>query len=97
MLELAFGFALKTKIVPGIILESKDLDKGNLSKCYEYGTRNSSRTEIVRPQKCNNMFKAKIFPSIANYAQFKKNKKHTKHTHTRQKTLPSPPKLLKIE
>ena len=28
MLELAFGFALKMKIVPGIILESKDVLKG---------------------------------------------------------------------
>ena len=39
MLELAFGFALKMKIVPGIILESKDVDEGNLSACYEYGQK----------------------------------------------------------
>jgi NAD(P)H dehydrogenase (quinone) len=39
MLELAFGFALKMKIVPGIILESKDIDEGNLSACYEYGQK----------------------------------------------------------
>ena len=39
MLELAFGFALKMKIVPGIILESKDVDESNLSSCYEYGKR----------------------------------------------------------
>jgi NAD(P)H dehydrogenase (quinone) len=39
MLELAFGFALKMKIVPGIILESKEIDEGNLSACYEYGQK----------------------------------------------------------
>ena len=39
MLELAFRFALKMKIVPGIILESKDVDEGNLSACYEYGQK----------------------------------------------------------
>jgi multimeric flavodoxin WrbA len=39
MLELAFGFALKMKIVPGIILESKDVDEGNLAACYEYGQK----------------------------------------------------------
>ena len=39
MLELAFGFALKMKIVPGIILESKDVDEGNLTACYEYGQK----------------------------------------------------------
>jgi NAD(P)H dehydrogenase (quinone) len=39
MLELAFGFALKMKIVSGIILESKDVDEGNLSSCYEYGQK----------------------------------------------------------
>ena len=39
MLELAFGFALKMKIVPGIILESKDVHEGNLSLCYEYGQK----------------------------------------------------------
>jgi multimeric flavodoxin WrbA len=39
MLELAFGFALKMKIVPGIILESKDVDEGILPACCEYGRR----------------------------------------------------------
>ena len=39
MLELAFGGALKMKIVPGLILESKDADEGNLSSCYEYGQK----------------------------------------------------------
>jgi multimeric flavodoxin WrbA len=39
MLELAFGFALKMKIVPGIILESKDLDEDNLLSCFEYGQK----------------------------------------------------------
>jgi len=39
MLELAFGFALKTKIVPGIILESKDVDEDNLLSCFEYGQK----------------------------------------------------------
>jgi multimeric flavodoxin WrbA len=39
MLELAFGFALKMKIVPGLILESKDVDEDNLSACYKYGQK----------------------------------------------------------
>ena len=39
MLELAFGIALKMKIVPGIILESKDVDEGNLSACFEFGQK----------------------------------------------------------
>ena len=39
MLELAFGSALKMKIVPGIILESKDVDAGNLSVCFEFGQK----------------------------------------------------------
>ena len=39
MLELAFGVALKMKIVPGIVLESKDVEGGNLSSCYEYGQK----------------------------------------------------------
>ncbi len=37
MLELAFGVALKMKIVPGVILESKDVDEGNLSACFDLG------------------------------------------------------------
>ncbi len=39
MFELAFGFALKMKIVPGIILETKDVSEVNLSACYEYGQK----------------------------------------------------------
>ena len=39
MLELAFGYALKMKMVPGIILETKDVVAGNLAICYEYGQR----------------------------------------------------------
>jgi NAD(P)H dehydrogenase (quinone) len=39
MLELAFGVALKMKIVPGIIVESKNADEGNLSSCFEYGQK----------------------------------------------------------
>ena len=39
MLELAFGYALKMKMVPGIILETKDVCEGNLAKCYEYGQK----------------------------------------------------------
>ena len=39
MLELAFGAALKMKIVPGIIVESKAADEGKLSICYEYGQK----------------------------------------------------------
>jgi hypothetical protein len=39
MLELAFGNALKMKIIPGIILESKEVEDGNLSVCFEYGQK----------------------------------------------------------
>ena len=39
MLELAFGGALKMKIIPGLILESQDVEKGNLSSCYDYGQK----------------------------------------------------------
>jgi NAD(P)H dehydrogenase (quinone) len=39
MLELAFGYALKMKMVPGIILETKDVCEGNLELCYEYGQK----------------------------------------------------------
>jgi hypothetical protein len=39
MLELAFGYALKMKMVPGIILETNDVVEGNLSMCYEYGQK----------------------------------------------------------
>ncbi len=39
MLELAFGFALKMKMLAGIVLEAKDVDEGNLASCYEYGKR----------------------------------------------------------
>jgi multimeric flavodoxin WrbA len=39
MLELAFGFALKMKILPGVVLETKDVDGGNLAACYEYGRK----------------------------------------------------------
>ena len=39
MLELAFGVALKMKIVPGVILESKDVEEGKLSSCYEFGRK----------------------------------------------------------
>ena len=39
MLELAFGNALKMKIIPGIILESNEVDAGNLSGCFEFGQK----------------------------------------------------------
>ena len=39
MLELAFGYALKMKIVPGIILETKDVCESNLAICNEYGQK----------------------------------------------------------
>jgi multimeric flavodoxin WrbA len=37
MLELAFGFALKMCLVPGVVFESKDFVEGNFSKCYDLG------------------------------------------------------------
>lgn len=39
MLELAFRYALKMKMVPGIILEAKDVCEGDLAICYEYGQK----------------------------------------------------------
>ena len=39
MLELAFGYALKMRIVSGIVLESKDIVEGNVSKCLDLGKR----------------------------------------------------------
>jgi multimeric flavodoxin WrbA len=39
MLELAFGYALKTRIVSGVVLESKDIIEGNVSACYDLGKR----------------------------------------------------------
>jgi multimeric flavodoxin WrbA len=37
MLELAFGDALKMRMVSGVVLESKDIVEGNVSKCYDLG------------------------------------------------------------
>jgi hypothetical protein len=37
MLELAFGYALKMRMVSGVVLESKDIVEGNVSKCYDLG------------------------------------------------------------
>jgi multimeric flavodoxin WrbA len=39
MLELAFGGALKMKMVSGLILESKDVDAGNLTECSGFGQK----------------------------------------------------------
>lgn len=39
MLEIAFGNALKMKIISGIILESKEVDAGNLIVCFEFGQK----------------------------------------------------------
>src|SRR5665647_1768602 len=39
MLELAFGCALKMRMVSGAVLESKDIVEGNVSKCYDLGKR----------------------------------------------------------
>ena len=36
MLEFAFGFDLKMKIVPGIIIETKEVNNGNLASCYAF-------------------------------------------------------------
>ncbi len=39
MLDLAFGYALKMRMVLGVVLESKDIVEGNISKCYDLGRR----------------------------------------------------------
>lgn len=46
MLEFAFGFDLKMKMVPGIVLETKDVENGNLASCYEYGQRIARELDI---------------------------------------------------
>ena len=43
MLELAFGNALKMELVSGIILETKDVNEGNLAVCFEYGRKIAKR------------------------------------------------------
>ena len=53
MLELAFGFALKMKIVPGIILESKEINDDNLSACYEFGEKIGQELTSIWSHKCN--------------------------------------------
>ncbi len=45
MLELAFGYALKMKMVPGIILETKEAAADNLAICYEYGQKLAKELE----------------------------------------------------
>jgi hypothetical protein len=37
MLEKAFSYALKMRMVSGLVLESKTVFQGELSKCYELG------------------------------------------------------------
>jgi hypothetical protein len=39
MLEQAFRVALKMKIAPGLVLESKDVLEGNLGPCSEFALR----------------------------------------------------------
>ncbi len=39
MLEQAFCVALKMKIAPGLVLESKDVAEGNLGACSEFALR----------------------------------------------------------
>jgi len=39
MLNLAFGYTLKMRMVFGVVLESKDIVAGNISKCYDLGRR----------------------------------------------------------
>jgi multimeric flavodoxin WrbA len=39
MLELAFGYALKMRMVSGVVLESKDIVEGNVSVCYDLGKK----------------------------------------------------------
>ena len=47
MLELAFGYALKMSMVTGLVLETKDVVKGNLSECYDLGKRLAQ--ELAKP------------------------------------------------
>jgi multimeric flavodoxin WrbA len=39
MLERAFGHALKMCLGSGVVLTSKDIHEGNISKCYDLGKR----------------------------------------------------------
>ena len=47
MLELAFGYALKMSMVMGLVLETKDVVRGNVSQCYDLGKRLA--TELTKP------------------------------------------------
>jgi NAD(P)H dehydrogenase (quinone) len=47
MLERAFGYALKMSIVQGLVLETKDVVKGNLSECYDLGKKLAQ--ELAKP------------------------------------------------
>lgn len=38
-LEFAFGFDLKLKIIPGLIIETKEVEKGNFVSCTEFGKK----------------------------------------------------------
>jgi len=39
MLELTFGGTLKMHVVPGLVLECKDIFEGNVSSCYQLGKK----------------------------------------------------------
>ena len=39
MLDLTFSHALKMRMVTGLVLESKDIFEGHVSKCHDLGKR----------------------------------------------------------
>ena len=39
MLDLTFSYALKMRMVTGLVLESKDIFEGHVSKCHDLGKR----------------------------------------------------------
>jgi flavodoxin I len=51
MLERAFGHALKMNMVSGIVLESKEIAQGSLSKCYDLGQRIAQEIGNIKPLK----------------------------------------------
>jgi multimeric flavodoxin WrbA len=38
-LEFAFGFDLKMNMIPGIIIETKDVENGKIESCYLFGKK----------------------------------------------------------
>ena len=60
-LEFAFGSQLKMKTVPGIITETKEIEKSNLTSCITFGKKNCPRTsqKLIKNTNKKNHFSLK--------------------------------------